>query len=80
MGLENKIDLPDGHKLQEVDYRQEGMMGQDRFWDYDELDGSGIRVARYEYWECVSSTPPFKNSFGYRKRDLDGAQLEEVEF
>lgn len=80
MALLNKIDIADGHEVKETAYREEGPMGQNRFWTYEEQDASGSTIATYEYWECVSTTPPFKNSFGYRKCDLAGVEIEQVDF
>lgn len=80
MGLENKIGLDDGHALKETAYREEGMMAENRFWSYEETDQTGKTIATYEYWECVSSEPPFRNSLGYRKFDMQGKQIEEVNF
>lgn len=80
MALLNKIDIPDGHHVKETAFREEGPMGQNRYWSYEEVDGSGTKIATYEYWECVSATPPFKNLFGYRKLDLAGVEIEQVDF
>lgn len=80
MALLNKIDIADGHQVKETAYRAEGPMEQNRYWTYEELDSAGTKVATYEYWECVSATPPFKNTLGYRKYDLAGVKIEQVDF
>jgi len=80
MSLLNKIDIQDGHEVKEICYREEGPMGQNRYWSYEERDATGIKIATYDYWECVSTTPPFKNTLGYRKCDLAGVEIEQIDF
>ena len=77
MNLEKYISLEKGHSLLRKISYSKGTLQQDDFYEYEELDGSGVLVAKYEAWSSTSIKPPFNTSNGYRKTDLNGKTLKE---
>lgn len=80
MRLDNKIYLPPDHKLIERGSAEDGHAGEGEYRFFDELDGSGEVVARYEYYYCCMRMPPFSIHTGYRKFDLQENMIEEEQF
>lgn len=75
MTFEKVFEIPIGHKLQQLSFRQKGTLAQDEYWEHKELDAEGNMVAKYESWHCTSIKPPFLTTSGFIKYNTNNMEV-----
>ena len=66
--LRKKFNIPDDHKIVQVETKREQRKGQDTdIYQYDELDPAGNIVARYVEKDSTSMYPPFGRHVSFEK-------------
>ena len=77
MDLDERFNVPKNHKVQQTSYKTKGTLGQNEDWEYDILDGNGLKVFTVKEWS-YTNLKPLKPYAGFKKYDSEGRVVEET--
>jgi hypothetical protein len=76
---EAALNIPRTHTLNQTSFKNVKKKSEDfDLYEYEELDGNGDLVARFEVKDSTSIYPPCNRYIEYIKYDSAGAKIEET--